>query len=58
MESLIQKEKELILSEHRDIRSFLERRSDQAVRGERVAQSELSEAGYHTRTRLEKQKDY
>ena len=36
-ETLIQKETE-ILSEHGDIRNFFERRADQAVRGERVAQ--------------------
>ena len=42
-------ERERVLSEHRDICNFFEMRSDQAVRGERVAQSNLSEAEYHTK---------
>ena len=47
-----------VLSEHRNIRNFLEMRADQAVRGERVAQAKLSEAEDHTRRHLEEQKDY
>ena len=37
-------ERERILSEHRGIHNFLERRGDQAARGERVVQSKLSKA--------------
>ena len=51
-------EKEKVLSEHRDIRNFQEMRADQAVRGERVAQTKLSEAAYHMERLLEEQKDY
>ena len=36
----------------------LEMRADQAVRGQRVAQTKLSEAAYQTRRLLEEQKDY
>ena len=51
-------EKERILSEHRDIRDFFERRPDHAVRGEKVALSKLSEAEYHTRLLLEEEGDF
>ena len=49
--------RERILSEHRDIRNFLGMPADQAVRGERVAQSKLPEEECHTRMLLEGQKD-
>ena len=53
--SLIQKR---ILSEHREIRDFLELRADQAAQGGRVAQSRLSEAEHQTRWLPEEQKEY
>ena len=49
---LIQREK--VLSEHGHIRNFLKMRDDQAVRGERVAQTKLSEPEYHTWMRNKK----
>ena len=55
-EILIQEEK--ILSGHRDSLNFLEMQADRAVRGERVAQTKLSDAQYHTRRLLEEQKNY
>ena len=43
-------ERERILPKHQDIRKFREMRAAQAVRGERVAQSKLSEAESHENT--------
>ena len=37
-------EREKVLSQHRGTRNFLEMRADQAVRGEKVSQTKLSEA--------------
>ena len=50
--------KRKILSVHRDIRNVLEMRADQAVRGERVAQSKLSDAEYHTSASGGKKRNY
>ena len=59
--SLIQRERERekILTEHREISDFLELRANHASQGEqKKALSRLSEAEYHTRLLLEEQKNH
>ena len=51
-------ERERNLSDHREIRNFIELRADQAARGERVAQSRLPAAEYHTTLFFDGQKDH